>query len=165
MFKLLSFYIYRSITATRFRAAAEQLHVAVAVDRRDRQTDGPLASTSPGMPGTHPPIFWLGGRQREYPPQYYYVLSDIANQYRLPSIRSASSQCGDGWSPPTPHTIRWFVPPTLNSRWRHWDGHPRRLPHTIMRPASKSLRVNNRLILHYRSVSLLSFLVSTVVFS
>ena len=27
-----------------------------------------LASTPPGMPGTHPPIFWLGGRQREYPP-------------------------------------------------------------------------------------------------
>jgi len=35
----------------------------------------PLASTPPGMPATHPPIFWLGGRQREYPPQYYYVLS------------------------------------------------------------------------------------------
>jgi len=43
-----------------------------------------LASTPPGMPGTHPPIFWLGGRQREYPPQYYYVLSDIADQYWLP---------------------------------------------------------------------------------
>ena len=27
------------------------------------------------MPGTHPPIFWFGGRQREYPPQYYYVLA------------------------------------------------------------------------------------------
>ena len=26
-------------------------------------------------------IFWLGGRQREYPPQYYYVLSDIVDQY------------------------------------------------------------------------------------
>ena len=29
----------------------------------------PLESTPPGMPGTQPPIFWLGGgRQREYPP-------------------------------------------------------------------------------------------------
>jgi len=28
----------------------------------------PLASTPPGMPGTHPPIFWLGGRQLEYHP-------------------------------------------------------------------------------------------------
>ena len=28
----------------------------------------PPASTPPGMPGTHPPIFWLGGHQREYPP-------------------------------------------------------------------------------------------------
>jgi len=27
------------------------------------------------------PIFWLGGRQREYPSHYYYVLSDIADQY------------------------------------------------------------------------------------
>ena len=51
-----------------------------------------LASTPPGMPGTHPPIFWLGGRQREYPRQYYYVLLDIADQYRLPSVRSASSR-------------------------------------------------------------------------
>ena len=29
---------------------------------------GSLASTPPGMPGTHPAKFWLGGRQREYPP-------------------------------------------------------------------------------------------------
>ena len=29
----------------------------------------PLASTPPGMPGTHPPNFLVGGgRQREYPP-------------------------------------------------------------------------------------------------
>ena len=28
-----------------------------------------LASTPPGMPGTHPPIFWLWERQREYPPE------------------------------------------------------------------------------------------------
>jgi len=50
----------------------------------------PLASTPPGIPGTSP-IFWLGGRQQEYP-QYYYVLLDIANQYWLPSVRSASSR-------------------------------------------------------------------------
>ena len=30
---------------------------------------------------TSPPIFWLGGRQWEYPPQYYYICSDIADQY------------------------------------------------------------------------------------
>ena len=53
----------------------------------------PLASTPPGMPGTHPPqYFGWGGRQREYPPQYYYVLSDIADQYWLPYVRSASSR-------------------------------------------------------------------------
>ena len=31
---------YRSISADRVRTAANQLHVAAAVDRRDRQTDG-----------------------------------------------------------------------------------------------------------------------------
>jgi len=45
------------------------------------------------MPGTHPPnILVGGGRQREYPRQYYYVLLDIADQYWLPSVRSASSR-------------------------------------------------------------------------
>ena len=50
-----------------------------------------LASTPPGMPGTHPPIFWLGDVNGNIP-QYYYVLSDIADQYCLPSVRSASSR-------------------------------------------------------------------------
>ena len=45
-----------------------------------------------GCRGHIPPIFWLGGRQREYPRQYYYVLLDIADQYWLPSVRSASSR-------------------------------------------------------------------------
>jgi len=45
-----------------------------------------------GCRGHIPQIFWLGGRQREYPPQYYYVLSDIADQYWLTSVRSASSR-------------------------------------------------------------------------
>ena len=45
-------------------------------------TGDALASTPPGMPGTHPPqYFGWGGRQREYPRQYYYVLLDIADQY------------------------------------------------------------------------------------
>jgi len=51
----------------------------------------PLASTPPGMPGTHPPIFLVGGTSTGISPQYYYVLSDIADQYWLPSVRSASS--------------------------------------------------------------------------
>ena len=40
----------------------------------------------------HPPNILVGGRQREYPTQYYYVLSDIADQYWLLSVRSASSR-------------------------------------------------------------------------
>ena len=43
---------------------------------------GPLASTPPGMPGTHPlQYFGWGGRQWKYLRQYYYVRSDIADQY------------------------------------------------------------------------------------
>ena len=34
---------------------------------------------------TSPQYFGWGGRQREYPRQYYYVLLDIADQYWLPS--------------------------------------------------------------------------------
>ena len=36
--------------------------------------------------------FGWGRRQREHPRQYYYVLSDIADQYWFPSVRSASSR-------------------------------------------------------------------------
>ena len=76
-----------------------------------------LASTPPGMPGTHPPGISL---------QYYFVLSDIADQYWLPSVRSASSRfhsairrhqfasVGQADS-----RLTRLVPPTLNSRWRH----------------------------------------------
>ena len=84
---------------------------------------GALASTPPGMPGTHPPIFWLGGTSTGISPQYYYVLLDRADQYWLPSVRSASSRFhsairrhqfasvrqADSW-------LTRLVPPTLNSR-------------------------------------------------
>ena len=47
----------------------------------------------PGCRGHIPPIFWLGDVNGNIPfPQYYYVLSDIADQYWLPSVRSASSR-------------------------------------------------------------------------
>ena len=39
-----------------------------------------LASTPPVMPGTHPNIL-VGGTSTGISPQYYYVLSDIADQY------------------------------------------------------------------------------------
>ena len=78
------------------------------------------------MPGTHPPNILVGGTSTGISPQYHYVLSDIADQYWLPSVRSASSRFhsairrhqfaavrqADGRL-----TIR--SPPTLNSRWRH----------------------------------------------
>jgi len=45
-----------------------------------------------GDAGDTSPNILVGGRQQEYPPQYYYILSDIADQYWLPSVRSASSR-------------------------------------------------------------------------
>ena len=46
----------------------------------------------PGMPGAHPPNILVGGTSAGISPQYYYVLSNIADQYWLPSVRSASSR-------------------------------------------------------------------------
>jgi len=49
-----------------------------------------LASTPPGMPGAHPPPQFFGwGDVNGNIPQYYYVyvLSDIAEQYWLPSVQ------------------------------------------------------------------------------
>jgi len=84
----------------------------------------PLASTPPGMPGTHPPIFWLGRRQREYPPAILLrtfgysrpilvalrslSLKPISFGYKTPPIRF--SQAGGQ----SAHKAR--PPPTLNSR-------------------------------------------------
>ena len=47
-----------------------------------------------GCRGHIPPICGLGdvNGNRPIPPQYYYVLSDIAEQYCLASVRSASSR-------------------------------------------------------------------------
>jgi len=43
---------------------------------------GVKAVNPTGIPGTHPhQYFGWRGRQWEYPHQYYYVLSDIADQY------------------------------------------------------------------------------------
>jgi len=79
----------------------------------------PLASTPPGMPGTHPPIFWLGGRQREYPPNIIRTfgysrpilvalrslsLKPFSFGYKTPPIRFS----------PLPHPTRSVVrPPNL----------------------------------------------------
>ena len=63
-----------------------------------------------------------GGRQRKYPPQYYYVLPDIADQYWLPSVRSASSRFHSAIRRHQFASVRQadsrltrLIPPTLNS--------------------------------------------------
>ena len=83
-----------------------------------------LASTPPGMPGTHPPNILVGGTSTGIPPQYYYVLSDIADQYWLPSVCSASSRFHSAIRrhqfasvrQADSRLTRLAPPPTLNSR-------------------------------------------------
>ena len=60
--------------------------------RRQAQTARPTGVNPAGDAGDTSPMFWLGDVNGNIPPQYYYVLSDIADQYRLPSVRSASSR-------------------------------------------------------------------------
>jgi len=80
--------------------------------------------------GHIPQYFGWGTSTGISPPPNYYVLSDIADQYWLPSVRSASSRFYSAIikTPPirfsqaggqSAHEAR---PPTLNSRWRHWCG-------------------------------------------
>ena len=74
---------------------------------------------------TSPQYFGWGGRQWEYPHQYYYVLLDIADQYWLPSVRSASSRFHSAIRRHQFASVRQadsrltrlqYVLPTLNSR-------------------------------------------------
>jgi len=78
-----------------------------------------------GDAGDTSPIFWLGDVNGNIP-QYYYVLSDIADQYWLPSVRSTSSRFHSAIRLHQFASVRQadsrltrLVPPTLNSRWRH----------------------------------------------
>ena len=78
-----------SVECRPLAATQAYCHLSTKFDRRRSPA---LASTPPAMPGTHPPIFWLGDVNGNISPQYYYALSDIADQYWLPSVRSASSR-------------------------------------------------------------------------
>ena len=78
-----------------------------------------LASTPPGMPGTHPPNILVGGTSTGMSPillRTFGYSRPILVAQTLPTKPPKGMGCGEGCSPPTPHPIRWFVPPTLNSR-------------------------------------------------
>ena len=76
-----------------------------------------LASTPPGMPGTHPQYFWLGGRQREYPP----ILLRTFGYSRpiLVALRSLSLK---------PISFGYKTPPPVP-----------RPPHSVVRPSNLEL--------------------------
>jgi len=68
----------------------------------------------------------VGGTSTGISPRYYYVFSDIADQYWLPSVRSASSRFHSAIRCHQFASVRQvdsrltrLVPPTLNSRCRH----------------------------------------------
>jgi len=80
-----------------------------------------------GCRGHIPQYFGWGDVNGNTPPQYYYALSDIADQYWWPSVRSASSrfhsairrhQFASVPSHTPPHSVVRLpeTPPTLNSR-------------------------------------------------
>ena len=73
-------------TLAPFQRVFTPWHVLVWISSRATAT---LASTPPGMPGTHPPIFWLGGRQREYPPPILLHTSGYSRPI-LVAVRSLS---------------------------------------------------------------------------
>jgi len=74
-----------------------------------------------GDAGDTSPQYFGWGTSRGISPQYYYVLSGTADQYWLPSVRSASSRFHSAIRRHQFASVRLtrLVPPTLNSRWRH----------------------------------------------
>jgi len=84
-----------------------------------------LASTPPRMPGTHPPIFWLGGRQREYPPVLLRTLGYsrpilVALLYDATnSAQSGRQTVGSQGSSPQPRT-RVDATGQVNTRTAHY---------------------------------------------
>jgi len=86
------------------RLCSGKVCTAGTLKARDRQSNGntasvprwpvtALASTPPKMPGTHPlQYFGLGGRQWEYPHQYYYIWVVLAQWQHL-MVSFCSSFC------------------------------------------------------------------------
>jgi len=75
--------------------------------------------------GDTPPNILVGGTSTGISLQYYYVLSDIADQYWLPSVRSASSRFHSAIRRHQFASVRKadsrltrLVPPALN--WSSW---------------------------------------------
>ena len=76
-----------------------------------------------GYAGDTSPQYFGWGTSTGISPQYYYVLSDIADQYWLPSVRSASSRFHSAIRRHQFASVRQadsrltrLVPPTWNSR-------------------------------------------------
>jgi len=76
-----------------------------------------------GDAGDTSPNIFVRGTSTGIFPQYYYLLSDIADQYWLPSVRSASSRFHPAIRRHQFASVRQadsrltrLVPPTLNSR-------------------------------------------------
>ena len=62
------------------------------------------------MPGTHPPIFWLGERQRQYPPillRTFGYSRPILVAQTLPTEPPKDAKCGGGVFPShtPPHSV------------------------------------------------------------
>jgi len=96
----------------------KQTLCAVAEACLTNSDDNVGTGVNPAGDTSHQYFGW-GETSTRISPQYYYVLSDIADQYWLPSVRSASSRFH--WAvrrvfrshTAVQQSIRWFVPPNL----------------------------------------------------
>ena len=118
-----------------------------------------------GDAGDTSPQYFGWGDVKGNVPQYYYVLSDIADQYWLPSVRSASSRFHSAIRRHQFASVKQadsrltrLVPPTLNSRWRHWT------LNLYLRPwRSKTTYINARwLLVIVRYTNTLTYLLTYI---
>ena len=83
------------------------LHIGCRTSKEEYETSYPYHWRQPrrGCRGHIPQYFGWEGRQREYPLQYYYVLSDRADQYWMPRPFPPNHRMGwgVGRAVPLPH--------------------------------------------------------------
>ena len=96
-----------------------------ALRRQEDETNLPLASAPPGMPGAHPlQYFGLGDVNGNISPNIITNFKSSTSEYTKTCHFEITKQeifWGGGTpSPRTSHPLWHFVPPILNSRCRHW---------------------------------------------
>ena len=129
-----------SLERNAHKSEADQLSATLIKEKNDREKANTMVSSFSLFSRSHclslPALHWRQpgrGCRGHIPPQYFgwgnvngnfppillrtfgYSRPILVAQ-TLPTEPPKGVRCGEGCSLPTPHPIRWFVPPTLNSR-------------------------------------------------